>query len=76
MLTFPISLLRRCTHERVTFPQTPVRRTQFGTHPTGEPCSVACLDCGRRFAYELGVGRGAEIRKDARVGVEAEVEAQ
>jgi len=57
------AIFGRCSHQRTTWPQTPVRRTQFGTHATGSP-TVVCLECGKRFSYAIGVGRGPEITGD------------
>jgi hypothetical protein len=49
MLTKVLSLFFGCRHRRVTRPITPARR------PGGQTGSayVACLDCGKRFHYDV-----------------------
>jgi len=44
-----LNLLFGCRHRRITRPITPVHKP--GT-PAGETY-VACLECGRRFRYDL-----------------------
>ena len=63
-MKFLLSLFGICLHTRLTFPQTPVRRSRFGATQTGATYSV-CLDCGREFEKELGSMKlGAEIRRE------------
>ena len=62
MLQSLMSTLFGCSHRRITFPQTPIRRnsgfqapgaTQHGTY-------VTCLECGKELAYdwdEMRVGK-------------------
>jgi hypothetical protein len=57
-----------CSHRKLSWPQTPVNRMR---RPTGEP-TVVCLDCGKRFAYEIGKGRGQEISAERPAMVESE----
>lgn len=65
-----IRLLFRCSHKRLTLPQTPMAKTGV---PAGKPY-VVCLDCGSQFEYDwkemrvgeridrAGLGSGAEQR--------------
>ena len=54
MLRFVLNFLFGCSHQRTTFPLTPVRRSsghpiphsaRFGTY-------VVCLDCGKELTYD------------------------
>ena len=49
MIDAMMNLLFGCRHRRITRPITPVHRP--GT-PSGETY-VACLECGRRFPYDV-----------------------
>jgi hypothetical protein len=49
MMDAVLNLLFCCRHRRITRPITPVHKP--GT-PSGETY-VACLDCGKRFPYDL-----------------------
>ncbi len=65
-----------CSHERTTFPQTPLRKggaqvpgaSRNGTY-------IVCLDCGKEFAYswsEMRMGQpvtSGAIREAARITV-------
>jgi hypothetical protein len=44
-----------CRHARLTFPLTPMTPRRGRTY-------VACLGCGKQFEYEVGSGRGRELR--------------
>ena len=44
-----MNLLFGCRHRRITRPITPVHKP--GT--ASEPTYVACLECGRRFHYDV-----------------------
>lgn len=44
MLQSLFDALFRCSHQRTTFPLTPLRQKN-GTY-------VTCLDCGKEFAYD------------------------
>jgi hypothetical protein len=53
MLQSLIDTLFGCSHQRTTFPLTPIRRNGAdfsGTQPNGT--YVTCLDCGKEFAYD------------------------
>ena len=39
-----------CAHERTTFPITPARKAAAGVPRSGT--YVACLECGKEFAYD------------------------
>jgi len=49
MVTRMLSVLFGCRHRRVTRPITPARK------PRSQPAAayVACLDCGKRFHYDV-----------------------
>ena len=54
MLHSMMNAIFRCGHQRTTFPITP-RRGYADTPPVSMPRSgtyVACLDCGKQFAYD------------------------
>lgn len=58
MVARMFSLLFGCRHRHVTRPITPARRSR--TQPPG--AYVACLDCGKRFHYDVANMRmGAAI---------------
>lgn len=48
MIDTMLNLLFKCSHRRLTRPVTPVGKTGG---PHGETY-VACLDCGKKFAYD------------------------
>ena len=54
MLHSAISTLFGCGHQRTTFPITPRRRVAGSLAVSGSPVGtyVACLDCGKQFAYD------------------------
>lgn len=58
MIDSVLNLVFRCGHRRVTRPITPVDRSPDEPNET----YVVCLDCGKRFAYDLSQMR---IRKSA-----------
>jgi hypothetical protein len=54
-----------CSHQRTTFPMTPRRHYAAGPAATGSVNGtyVACLDCGKEFAYDwrsMRIGRPVE----------------
>ncbi len=49
MIESMLNLLLRCRHRRMTRPITPVHRPS-APHPG---TYVACLDCGKRFQYDV-----------------------
>jgi DNA-directed RNA polymerase subunit RPC12/RpoP len=49
MIDTVLNLLFRCSHRRLTRPVTPVSKAGV---PHGATY-VACLDCGKQFAYDL-----------------------
>jgi hypothetical protein len=53
MLDTLFSFLLRCPHQRTTFPLTPRRGAGL---PARKPY-VACLDCGKEFAYDWATMR-------------------
>jgi hypothetical protein len=63
MIDTLLNLLFRCRHRRLTRPVTPVYKA--GT-PHGETY-VACLDCGKQFAYdvkEMRIGKPIVVTSD------------
>lgn len=58
LLTWLLDVLVGCTHDRTTWPQTPINsRTR---RPVG-PTYVACLNCGREIPYDWdGLGKVPE----------------
>lgn len=56
-MNLPFQIFGICVHRALTFPQTP-----RGSSP-GTPAYCVCLECGREFYYTVGVGRGAEIKR-------------
>lgn len=44
-------LLGWCSHDRITWPLSPT---------PGAGAYVCCLECGREFDYQIGVGMGKE----------------
>lgn len=68
-----LNLLFGCRHRRVTRPITPARK------PRSEPDSayVACLDCGKRFHYDVeNMRMGAQIRGPAPSGKHGTLQSQ
>jgi len=62
-----LSIFGICTHQRITFPLT----TKRSRRPY-----VACLDCGREFAYswtEMRIGPEIRAEAESRRGVTVEV---
>ena len=62
MVSRMLSLLFGCRHRRLTRPITPARK------PRTQPATayVACLDCGKRFHYDVAnMQMGAAIRAAA-----------
>lgn len=56
-----------CSHERTTFPQTPLRKNGAPQAPgaTRNGTYIVCLDCGREFAYnwnEMRMGHPVTAR--------------
>ena len=54
-----LNALFGCSHQRTTFPLTPGRKSPAFSAP-GAKTYVACLDCGKEFAYdwqEMRVGK-------------------
>lgn len=63
MIDTLLNLLFRCRHRRLTRPVTPVYKTGM---PHGETY-VACLDCGKQFAYdvkEMRIGKPIVVSPD------------
>ena len=66
MIDTVLNLLFRCPHRRLTRPVTPVGKA-------GEPqggAYVACLDCGKQFAYDtsqMKIGRPLETARGGEV---------
>ncbi len=54
MLQSFLSSLFACSHQRTTFPLTPVRTSARSVAPsaTRNGTYVVCLDCGKEFAYD------------------------
>ena len=53
MLHSMMNVLFGCGHQRTTFPITPRRRAVSSTvSATRNGTYVACLDCGKEFAYD------------------------
>jgi hypothetical protein len=52
MLHSMMNTLFRCGHQRTTFPITPRRRYAGTVTNSRSGTYVACLDCGREFAYD------------------------
>jgi len=64
-----ISSLLGCSHKRTTFPLTP-GRSSGGISRSGT--YVACLDCGKEFAYDWKTMQIGEAVAVPRVVVEAQ----
>ena len=48
-----LNTLFGCTHQRTTFPQTPLRKSGYqAPGATRNGTYVVCLDCGKEFAYD------------------------
>ncbi|HKE22200.1 MAG TPA: hypothetical protein VKB88_07395 [Bryobacteraceae bacterium] len=65
MIDTVLNLLFRCPHRRLTRPVTPVGKT-------GEPHGgtyVACLDCGKHFAYDATQMKIGKPLSNSRSGV-------
>ena len=56
-----VNLLFRCSHRRLTRPVAPI--TRVGQPP--EPAYVVCLDCGKKFEYDLKEMRIGKALKQA-----------
>jgi len=53
MLNALLNALFGCTHERTTFPLTPVVKIGVATpRPAIKGTYVVCLDCGQEFRYD------------------------
>ena len=69
MLQSILNTIFGCSHQRTTFPITPLRKTN-GTY-------VACLDCGQEFSYDWKTMRvGEAVAVPQRVTVPAGVAAE
>ncbi len=65
MIQTMMNLLFRCRHKRLTRPITPVHKTRERTGGT----YVGCLDCGRRFNYDvIKMQMGAEVSPSPAAG--------
>ena len=68
MLNALLNALFGCTHERTTFPLTPVVKIGVATpRPAINGTYVACLDCGQEFRYdwnEMVIGEPVLSRKE------------
>jgi hypothetical protein len=70
MLQSFINSLFGCSHQRTTFPLTPGRTgaAHAGSGATRSGTYVACLDCGKEFAYdwdEMRIGQPVTPRVPA-----------
>ena len=64
MIDTVLNLLFRCPHKRLTRPVTPVGKAGV----TNGPTYVACLDCGKKFAYdakEMRIGKPLDAVQDS-----------
>jgi hypothetical protein len=52
MLHSVMNALFRCGHQRTTFPITPRRNWGSAVSDSRSGTYVACLDCGKEFAYD------------------------
>jgi predicted transcriptional regulator len=52
MLHSVMNVLFRCGHQHTTFPITPRRRPAGSVTDSLGGTYVACLDCGKQFAYD------------------------
>jgi hypothetical protein len=54
MLEFILNLLFGCSHQRTTFPLTPIRKSSGHPIPGAARLGtyVACLDCGKELSYD------------------------
>lgn len=60
MIDSLVNLVFRCSHQRLTRPVTPVSRPG---QPAEESTYVACLECGKHFAYdpvEMRIGKAVQ----------------
>jgi hypothetical protein len=63
MLQSLLNALFGCSHARTTFPLTPGRKNSLGG-ATRNGTYVACLDCGKEFAYDWNDMRiGQQVAK-------------
>ena len=66
MLQSILNSMFGCSHQRTTFPMTPLRKSN-GTY-------VACLDCGKEFTYDWKTMRvGGPVSAPERIAVPASV---
>lgn len=61
-MKFLLSLVGICSHQRTTFPLTPIQRVNSRAYLRAVNPYVVCLDCGKEFAYDWDrMKRGEEI---------------
>lgn len=68
MLQSIVNAFLGCAHRRTTFPLTPGRRQSVAPGSARHGTYVACLDCGKEFAYdwqEMRVGNVVASRVTA-----------
>ena len=63
-----------CSHQRTTFPLTPLRRIAGISSPNtaSKGAYVVCLDCGKEFAYNWDAMRVGEQMQAAHTAAEAQ----
>jgi len=74
MLQSIVNYLCGCSHRRVTFPQTPLRKTAGFQAPGAvrHGTYVTCLDCGKELAYNWEEMRVGKPVSSARAAAEAQ----
>jgi hypothetical protein len=71
MIQTMMNILFRCRHKRLTRPITPVQKTEARTSGT----YVGCLDCGRRFNYDvIKMQMGAEVSQSSATGANSRIQ--
>jgi hypothetical protein len=68
-----VNALFGCSHRRLSFPQTPIRRNGFPA-PSEHGTYVTCLECGKELAYNWQEMRVGKPVVDARPTAEAQPE--
>jgi hypothetical protein len=69
MLNVLLNFLIGCSHQRTSFPLT--LRRKLDINPARTETYVACLDCGKEFAYDWQEMR---IRKSVRIVTQSSVQ--
>ena len=68
MLQSLLNTVFGCSHRRISFPLTPIKRNGFPSGATRYGTYVTCLDCGKELAYdwdEMRVGKPVSARGPA-----------